>query len=37
MVESSEETEIEHKGVKEILVVTVTSETIYKLLVKYDF
>ena len=36
MTESSEESEIERKRVKEILAVTVTSETIYdKLLVKY--
>ena len=36
MVEGSEESEIEPKRVKEILTVTVRSETIYdKLLVKY--
>ena len=36
MIESSEESEIERKRVKEILAVTVLSETIYdKLLVKY--
>ena len=37
MTESSEESEIEHKRVKEILAVTVSSEIIYdKLLVKYQ-
>ena len=36
LIESSEESEIECKRVKEILAVTVLSETIYdKLLVKY--
>ena len=37
MIESSGESEIEHKRVKEILAVTVSSEIIYdKLLVKYQ-
>ena len=37
MIESSEESEIDHKRVKEILAVTVSSEIIYdKLLVKYQ-
>ena len=36
MIESSEESDIEHKRVKEILAATVSSEIIYdKLLVKY--
>ena len=36
MIESSKESEIERKRVKELLAVTVKSETIYgKLLVKY--
>ena len=36
MIESSEESEIERKIIKEILAVTVSSEIIYdKLLVKY--
>ena len=36
MIESSEESDIEHKRVKEILTATVSSEIIYdKLLVKY--
>ena len=36
MIESSEESEIDRKRVKEILTVTVSSEIIYdKLLVKY--
>ena len=37
MIESSEESEIDRKRVKEILAVTVSSEIIYdKLLVKYQ-
>ena len=35
MIESSEESEIEHKRVKEILVVTVTSETIYVMMIQW--